>query len=579
MRLRPFVTVIILLLMSVAFTPAVLAQQTTQVTCEDSLPSRLAPGIRASVTPGDPNRVRSLPSTESVLIGEIPGEGEFWVLHGPVCLEGFAWWYVQYEQLLGWTVEGGSNYWLEPLEDVTFAPVPVASKTISADFNNISFEYSDLVATGDVNAGIVPRMTEEDGGSPFEVAPEHTLFELTGYAVDPESRWSARVIVYPADEYEEMMTRPLEDLRAMIGDEQPDEPQHVQTQIVNAGLHQITQQQYVEFQNGIGVRAVLLYAQDLFLLTDQTLRYEFNGLTNDGKYLVFATFLLDSQRLPSQDWLWREELYYDGLLETFSDYSAASEMMLNSFPSSAFTPDLSELDALISSITVGDVGVTVTESDSGDSCETLRPRLIVDEMARQALAQDSLRVRAEPNGDATGENVFPGQLVTVLDGPVCANNVNWWQIVSPDGWTGWVGEAAGDNYFFDPITRTPTPTITPTPSITYTPSATATYRPYMTTTPWVTQCGVTPLADTTGRSLPDPESYGYLPLLQGHKYYAEAQYQRPGEDFPWWYVVPDVEFDHMGVHRWVRADFVTEEGDCEGLPIIPEETLYPEDRG
>jgi hypothetical protein len=88
--------------------------------CSSGQLTRLAPGIRARVTPGDPNVLRTQPATgpNSIVIGEIPGGGEFIVVSGPQCgNDGRIWWQVNYNGALGWTAEGeGSVYWLEPLD-------------------------------------------------------------------------------------------------------------------------------------------------------------------------------------------------------------------------------------------------------------------------------------------------------------------------------------------------------------------------------------------------------------------------------------------------------------------------------
>jgi uncharacterized protein YraI len=82
--------------------------------CPGTLPSRLTVGGRGRVTPGDPNNLRIQPTTSSVAIGLIPAGGTFTVLAGPVCANGFAWWQVNYNGLVGWTPEAGGVYWLEP---------------------------------------------------------------------------------------------------------------------------------------------------------------------------------------------------------------------------------------------------------------------------------------------------------------------------------------------------------------------------------------------------------------------------------------------------------------------------------
>lgn len=87
----------------------------TQSDC--TLIPRLEIGSTARVTPGDPNNVRAEPTTNSANIGSIPGSGMFVVMDGMVCADGFNWWQVNFDGLIGWTVEGNNGtYWVEPFE-------------------------------------------------------------------------------------------------------------------------------------------------------------------------------------------------------------------------------------------------------------------------------------------------------------------------------------------------------------------------------------------------------------------------------------------------------------------------------
>ncbi len=88
-----------------------------------ALPTRLSAGGQGRVTPGLPNVIRTAPGTQSSgsnsqVIGQIPGGGQFTVLAGPQCgTDGRWWWQVNYQGLVGWTAEGEgtSTYWTEPI--------------------------------------------------------------------------------------------------------------------------------------------------------------------------------------------------------------------------------------------------------------------------------------------------------------------------------------------------------------------------------------------------------------------------------------------------------------------------------
>jgi sugar lactone lactonase YvrE len=80
--------------------------------------TRLKVGDRAVVTPGDQNRVRSVPQKGDNGIGSLPVGSVMTILEGPVCADGLIFWKVSNASIpggSGWTAEGdGKEYWLEP---------------------------------------------------------------------------------------------------------------------------------------------------------------------------------------------------------------------------------------------------------------------------------------------------------------------------------------------------------------------------------------------------------------------------------------------------------------------------------
>lgn len=98
--------------------------------CAGSLPPRLTVGQQAQVTPGAANRVRAEPSLDAEQIGEIPGGERFTIVAGYTCADGFTWWQVDYNGVIGWTVESGNNtYWTTPY----FPTLDLINTPIQAD--------------------------------------------------------------------------------------------------------------------------------------------------------------------------------------------------------------------------------------------------------------------------------------------------------------------------------------------------------------------------------------------------------------------------------------------------------------
>ncbi|MBN1202196.1 MAG: hypothetical protein JXJ20_10105 [Anaerolineae bacterium] len=84
--------------------------------CPGAPLSRLMVGQRGRVTftDGRPVNVRMDPGGE--LVGSMPEGAEFNIWHGPICRDGYAWWYVEFDDgASGYVAEGDADgYYLEP---------------------------------------------------------------------------------------------------------------------------------------------------------------------------------------------------------------------------------------------------------------------------------------------------------------------------------------------------------------------------------------------------------------------------------------------------------------------------------
>ncbi len=137
--------------------------QTTNAACPN-FRTRLNGVTLARVTPGTPNNLRSTPGGER--IGQIPGGSTFEVLSGPRCLDGYTWWEVSFNGLVGWTAEGtGSDYYVEPLQSP--APQPDSAGGIGGG----GASRAARLLPSDMAQGIVFNPAGGGGSS----APQETL--------------------------------------------------------------------------------------------------------------------------------------------------------------------------------------------------------------------------------------------------------------------------------------------------------------------------------------------------------------------------------------------------------------------
>jgi hypothetical protein len=65
-----------------------------------------------------------------------------------------------------------------------------------------------------------------------------------------------------------------------------------------------------------------------------------------------------------------------------------------------------------------------------------------------------LRIRQEPGLDSPAvSRIRPGTAFHIIDGPVCENNLVWWEVKIDNGSTGWAAESDKRGYYMMPIIR------------------------------------------------------------------------------------------------------------------------------
>ncbi len=141
----------------------------------------------------------------------------------------------------------------------------------------------------------------------------------------------------------------VSELQALIGNSPPPD-QSVQLPYVENGestefFH--AQYKVIPFENGNGIRYLTGFSQGERYLSNWSLYFAFEALTDDGQYWVEVVLPINT---PVAD----DDLGYpsDGSEADLLAYVTHAVDVLNSQPSDSFTPSIDALDALVSSITI-----------------------------------------------------------------------------------------------------------------------------------------------------------------------------------------------------------------------------------
>jgi len=166
-----------------------------------------------------------------------------------------------------------------PLGQVCSEPVEVPVVDGRAYYNGTSFSIDPALNDG-LAARICPA-TDWDPQGWNDAHPPYTEFFFQTYSrQNVEVQPSIRVYDVTGDlqNYPYPLGAP-EELKATL--EQRPKPI---TWFNGAALH--TREAYLDFGNGAGVRGLVQHLQDIFFFTNNWFIYEFNGLTQDGRYFV-----------------------------------------------------------------------------------------------------------------------------------------------------------------------------------------------------------------------------------------------------------------------------------------------------
>jgi hypothetical protein len=194
----------------------------------------------------------------------------------------------------------------------------------------------------------------------WAIFPAHDEFTLQGYALQNKF-FIPKIIIYPKEEFSSVNEGAAEiilDLQNILANQNTSLPEVLPfLPLFNAGQIFHSNDKFLTFQNGTGIRYLTQFSQSPAPVNNHELFYTFQGLTNDGIFYVAAILPVNAAFL-AQNSEPETSTPPDGVpfdwnnFEVLPTYFTTVKQKLNATDPNAFTPTLSSLDQMIQSLSV-----------------------------------------------------------------------------------------------------------------------------------------------------------------------------------------------------------------------------------
>lgn len=223
--------------------------------------------------------------------------------------------------------------------EATAVPATNGSPQISLDTSGVAAGFNTETVTPAVD------------GPYWEVLPEYTQLTLQNYPIS-NHLMTPQIFVYPVDDLQAVNegTVPIvTSLQTLIQSPQEITPMPF-LPLFNAQQVMHTNIQYLDFQDGQGLRYLTQFDQAFIPINNYELIYTYQGLTGDGKYYVAAVLPVNHPSLPEGANVTGNEP--PEFTSDFPAYLTNVVASLNPQAANTFTPDLTQLDAMMSSLEI-----------------------------------------------------------------------------------------------------------------------------------------------------------------------------------------------------------------------------------
>jgi len=241
-------------------------------------------------------------------------------------------------------------------EEPTEIPGPtltVAAATPDVDFEGVRFSFDQKIARTVVPAIIQGQNLGEEY-MPGDTYPSYTEFSFEAYGVSDHFH-EPKIRVYPVEEYriinpsaaniidelqQTLINKPVGGVMSNL----PFLPMWNAAQMFSANV------EYIDFQNGSGLRYLTMFGQAIYPIDNMNLFYTFQGITDDGRYYISAILPVIHGGLPNDGASLLDD--YEGFIENWDNYLADTLTFLEEQPPQSYLPNLEDLDAMMSSFVI-----------------------------------------------------------------------------------------------------------------------------------------------------------------------------------------------------------------------------------
>jgi hypothetical protein len=240
---------------------------------------------------------------------------------------------------------------------------------IAVDYKGIHFTADPSLATS-IWPEVIPATPAQEDEPFWYAAPEHIRFTFADPGLPP-GRFpmginlvpEAQILIYPVAELvviEPWGPARVETMQSLLAEKGPIPDGDLPLlPVANAAQLFHAQAHYLDFSNLQGLRFITQHTQEnLAVINNLEMFYTFQGLTNDGAYYVAAFFPLTTDTLPDKVEVQNSEAFRTNFATYLSDTTTELDQLLPA----EFTPDLTLLDAVISSLSVEPDGALFGDS-------------------------------------------------------------------------------------------------------------------------------------------------------------------------------------------------------------------------